>query len=180
MVSPTKILVVVLGRRLLERRNRAGEYVRPILVGMNNPLGADPRHVLFPAPEGCSGYRLWRMLHEVCGATRVDYRDGFDRRNLVVGTWHANAAKDGAARLREEVEGVPPPRPGGRLPTVVALGREVARALDLPEEAGLVLPLVRDGVAWRQVPHPSGRNPWYNEPAHRMMVGLLLEELLHG
>lgn len=147
--------------------------MKNMIVGMTNPLGDDPRMALFPSPERSAGHRLWRMLHEVSGATRVEYRDGFDRRNLVVGEWNANAAKDGAARLREELE---LPRPGGRPLTVVALGREVAAALDMSFE--LISPVVRDGVIWRQVPHPSGRNLFYNDPVHRMMVGVLLEELI--
>lgn len=153
--------------------------MRAIIVGMNNPLGADPRHALYPSPEGCTGHRLWRMLHEVCGATRVDYRDGFDRRNLVAGEWSAAAAREGAGRLLAELSDLPPPRTGGKMLTVLALGREVARALDLPREHGLIVPLMRDGVAWRQVPHPSGRCRWYNSPENRTMVGMLLEELLH-
>jgi hypothetical protein len=44
-----------------------------------------------------------------------------------------------------------------------------------------LLPLVRQtetGVTRITVPHPGGWNSWYNEPAHRLAVGLLLEELL--
>jgi hypothetical protein len=147
-----------------------------ILVGMTNPLNSDPSHALYPAPEGCTGHRLWRMLHEVSGASRMDYRDGFERMNLCHGEWTKEQARASARHLREDIGRLPSPQSL----TVVALGREVARALDLPEEHGLVTPLVRDGVAWRQVPHPSGRNPWYNKPEHRLVVGLLLEELLHG
>lgn len=153
--------------------------MKSILVGMNNPLGTDPRHALFPSPPGCSGYRLWRMLHEVCGATRVDYRDGFDRRNLVHGEWNVDAARDGAARLLVELSDLPSPRPGGKMLTVVTLGRELGQIFGLPREQ-MITPLVRDGVAWRQVPHPSGGNTWYNDPDNRMMVGVLLEELLYA
>ena len=42
-------------------------------------------------------------------------------------------------------------------------------------------PLMREEIAkvtWVTVPRPSGRNIWYDEPAHRLAVGLLLEELL--
>lgn len=154
--------------------------MKNILVGMNNPLGVDPRYALYPSPERSAGHRLWRMLHEVSGATRVDYRDGFDRRNLVVGEWNAHEARLAAARIGNELcRDLLSPRPGGKLPTVVALGREVAEAFELPREHGLIIPYERGGVIWRQVPHPSGRNLWYNEPEHRMMVGVLLEELLH-
>jgi hypothetical protein len=118
------------------------EAVRTILVGTKTIRD-----------EHC----LWRTVHEVCGITREEYRDRFDRR-----------AGNSVAALKET-----PPSRG----TVVVLGREIAEAFDLPD-VGWIIPLVRDGVAWRQVPHPSGRNPWYFVLEHRLVVGLLLEELM--
>src|ERR1017187_2411434 len=120
-----------------------GVGMKTIIVGMNNPLGAHPAHELYPAPERSTGHRLWRMLHEVSGATRVEYRDGFDRRNLVVGEWSAAQAAEGADRLFAELRELPPPRPGGKLLTVVALGDEVAGALLLRGQ-DIILPRVRD------------------------------------
>src|SRR5580765_7245676 len=95
---------------------------RPIIIGMSNPLSTDPTHALYPAPPGCSGHRLWAMLHEVSGATRREYVDGFDRRNLIAGPWDKGAARDAARRFSSAVS---------QETIVVVLGQEAARALGL-------------------------------------------------
>jgi len=142
--------------------------MRAILLGMNNPYGADPEYALFPAPEGCAGHRLWQLLREGApGVLRQQYLDAFDRRNLVAGVWSM-------ATARAVAENFDPPRGS----TVVVLGAGPRDALRLPE--GLVHPHVRGGVTYRQLPHPSGRNPWYNHPTHRLVAGLLLAELYAG
>ncbi len=41
----------------------------------------------------------------------------------------------------------------------------------------LVHPQQAAGCTWRQIPHPSGRNRWYNEPKNVKVVELLMEEL---
>ena len=58
--------------------------------------------------------------------------------------------------------------------TVIVLGAAVRDALRLPPV--LVKPVVDRGVVFRQLPHPSGRCRWYNDPKHRKVAGLLLEE----
>ncbi len=145
--------------------------LKPILVGMNNPASARPEHALHPSPHGCSGHRLWLMLHEVSGASRRDYTEGFERRNLVAGEWGRRATRKAAARF------TPPPAGAN----IVVLGAETARSLGL--DPRLVDPQTREGwpgVAVRVVPHPSGRNPWFHDEMHRLVVGLLLEEMLYG
>lgn len=143
--------------------------MKPLIIGQNNPRSADLRHALYPSPRGCSGHRLWAMLHEVSGASRRDYTEGFDRRNLVTGNWSRKAASEAACRFT-------PPPPGA---TVVVLGAETARSLGLDPRP--LVPQERagwPGVAVRVVPHPSGRNLWYNDEMNRLVVGLLMEELL--
>ena len=56
-----------------------------------------------------------------------------------------------------------PPLPGGAIVVVEQ------------DQAPLRRRVVR-GTHWYSVPHPMCN--WYNEPAHRLAVGLLLEELL--
>jgi hypothetical protein len=140
--------------------------MRPILLGMQNPHNTKPGFALYPAPRGCTGHRLWQMLHEVSGCRPLQYVQSFDRRNLVTGPWSREAARVAVRTF------IPPPAGG----TVVVLGQEVARALGL--ETAPFSRFVVEGTTWITVPHPSGRNPWYAEPAHRLAVGLLLEELL--
>lgn len=60
--------------------------------------------------------------------------------------------------------------------TVVLLGGAVAAAM-----GHTAPPLVwGTGCPWVLVPHPSGRNLWYNNPVHRAAVGILLADILHG
>lgn len=143
--------------------------MKPVLIAMNNPHSDDPRHALYPAPQGTAGYRLWQMLAEVRpGVTRVSYRDAFDRRNLVLDRVWDSASARGAAALLDFPPGT----------VVVVLGDEVRRALGL--RPCLIHPtadLGLEGVYTRQLPHPSGRCRWYNHPTHRLLAGLLLAEL---
>lgn len=143
---------------------------RPVLLGMNNPLSSDQRHALFPHPPGCTGHRIYELLRtRVPGVTRRQYLDAFDRRNLVAGVaWRMDLARENGARLRQELAGR----------HILVFGEEPRRALDLPKS--LVHPLVElDGTTWRQLPHPSGRNLWYNDEKNRALAAALLAELYH-
>ena len=141
---------------------------RPILIGQNNPVSLKPGHELYPLPKGCTGNRLWQMLAERTGATMRQYVDAFERRNLVVAQrFDRQVAKANAALIYAELWG------SGR--TVVLLGQEVVRAFGIPPV--LLHPQVIGGTTWRQIPHPSGLNRWYNDAENVRLVGLLLEEL---
>lgn len=161
---------------------------KPLLIGMNNPISTRPGHELYPLPDGCTGNRLWKMLNERTGATFSDYIRTFERRNLVRGMrYDRNSARARAYEMLCELRG------SGR--TVVLLGAAVREAFhfclkdsgDLLTssptigEAGLppllVHPQEAGGCTWRQIPHPSGRNLWYNESKNREVVALLMEEL---
>lgn len=138
-----------------------------IIIGMNNPL--NPRIALYPSPVNCTGWRLWRMLHERTGADEQTYCDGFERHNLLAKRdWDRPLAR---ARAEEFL-----PYLVGR--RVVLLGSEVRAAFRLPPV--LVTPVLDRGVTWRQLPHPSGRCRWYNDPKNRAVAGLLLEEELRA
>jgi len=143
---------------------------RPVLLGMNNPVSSDPAHALYPHPPGCAGHRLWGMLNEAMPSgeqvSRSQYLRAFDRRNLVAGkTWSQAEARAGAGELTRELRGR----------VVVVLGQQPRQALGLPLH--LIHPIVHEGVTWRQVPHPSGRNHYYNDATNRRVVGELLAEL---
>jgi hypothetical protein len=159
---------------------------KPLLIGMNNPVSLRPGHELYPLPEGCTGNRLWKMLNERTGATITDYIRTFERRNLVRGMhYDRQRARARAFEMWQELKG------SGR--TVVLLGAAVREAFDyvakgqcgiLQGETGipplLVHPQEAGGCTWRQIPHPSGRNLFYNEPKNREVVALLMEELYNG
>lgn len=147
-----------------------------LLLGMNNPLSDDPEFDLFPYPEGSAGWRLWKMLPG--SVTRREYLKMFDRMNLLRSReWSQVDARAAAAAIV--------PKLRGRL--VVVLGTQVRAALGLPlvrplERTRTVLPTTPSGDAqvaldWLAIPHPSGRNRWYNEPGNRERTGAMLLEL---
>jgi len=145
---------------------------RPVLVGMNNPLSSEPAHALFPHPAGCTGHRLYEMLKSrVPHVTRREYLDVFDRRNVVSAmSYDREEARLGASRLYLEFFG------SGR--TVVLLGAETVAAFGLPRL--LLHPQENGGCTWRQIPHPSGRNLWFNDEKNRTLVAMLLEDLYNA
>jgi hypothetical protein len=128
------------------------------------------------------------MLNERTGATITDYIRTFERRNLVRGMhYDRQRARARAYEMLCEL------RDSGR--TIVLLGAAVREAFDfclkgsgdmltsspVMGERGLppllVHPQEAGGCTWRQIPHPSGRNLFYNEPKNREIVALLMEEL---
>lgn len=146
---------------------------RLVIVGMNNPVSSAPEHALYPLPRHHAGGRLWQMLCDECGATMRQYVDAFERLNLVTGPAFASMiAVARAGELR--------PTLAGR--SVVLLGQEVRKSF-----GHLRRELVGDAyfedcpdgqvITFYQVPHPSGRNLWYNDESNRRAVGRLLSEL---
>lgn len=141
--------------------------MKPILVGMNNPLSSRPEHALWPEPVGCTGWRIWRMLNVACDATPEEYTETFERMNLLnARVWNREEAAEAALGLWEKWQGR----------EVALLGDEVYYALGLPR-VPKILPQEYNGVRFRRVPHPSGRSHWYNNMVNREMVGLLLEDM---
>lgn len=146
--------------------------MRPILVGVNNPVSSDPAHALFPYPEGCTGHRLLEMLRtRIPEATRGQYLSRFDRRNVVSSkVFDRKMAQKGAADLFSEFF--------GSSRTIVLLGADTAAAFGIPRL--LIHPQMIGGCTYRQIPHPSGRNLWYNETENRLLVSMLLEDLFNA
>lgn len=153
--------------------------MRPVLLGMNNPVSVTPSKALYPLPSGCTGNRLWRMLHDRTGASMTQYRNAFERRNVLTGEWDTRKARQAllgvpmaTASCYEEWYGTIGEFRGRE---VVCLGTEIRDILDLDHT--WVLPQERHGATWRPIPHPSGRNHWYNDADNRETVAVLLEEL---
>lgn len=153
--------------------------MKPLLLGANNPLSDDPEFDLYPYPEGSAGHRLWRLLPE--GTSRAQYLAAFDRRNLLrAREWSAAEARRAAQALLPDLV--------GRL--VVVLGTEVRSALGLPKVEPLSIneswlhptgsPDLPVELRWAALPHPSGRNLWYNNEANRLRASDLLERIMHG
>jgi hypothetical protein len=151
---------------------------RLILLGMVNPLSMKPRHALFPSPVGCTGWRIWQALRDRDAEfwTEDRYLELLDRRNLVAGQWLDVEARRAARKLVEEL------RDSGRV--VILLGERVRDAFRTEEKSkrcaldkSLLHPVVWHGVTWRQMPHPSGMNRFYNGVVGRRLLGAAIDEL---
>jgi hypothetical protein len=139
---------------------------RPLIVGMDNPYSQNPKYALFPAPRNCTGWRLWQMLNRTLGVSRQEYVTWAERTNLCEGRWSVSAARQRWASLQSSVEGR----------DCVLLGRAVATAAGLPEASPL---LWTDYCGGRvaMLPHPSGLNRWYNDPANMRMAESFMSTL---
>lgn len=143
--------------------------MKPVLLGMNNPVSSDPRHALFTSPKGCTGNRLWLMS----GLEKDEYLDGFERRNVLDSKhWNLKKAREAAPALRAEFMGR----------TVILLGAPVNSLMrgGTPHELAPPFVWTPDGHGgWRaKVPHPSGQNLYFNDPLHRHVAGIFLQETL--
>lgn len=131
--------------------------MKPVLVGIDNPHSSDDRHALYPGPPGCTGWRIWQMIRLMRpDVTASQYALAFSRCNI----------SSSPTFVKGE--------------TVVLLGEDVRKRVEelygeIPRQ--LIHPTVRRGVTFRQVPHPSGMNRFYNDPTQRDLVALLLAEL---
>lgn len=148
-----------------------------LLVGEDNPLSLEPEHALHNYPPNCAGWRLQRIL----GLSDDDYL-GLDRTNLCTPTWSTFEARARAKLLMGAAL---------RHDAMVLLGRKVAEAFarvldprprlepftrhDLRIEAGEVARLTLVAL-----PHPSGRNHLWNDPANRLRAQALLRDAAPG
>ena len=126
------------------------ESLRPpriLVVGECAPRGGDPLSL-----DGMSGRRLAELLN---GLT-------YETRNLCEREWDDVAARAEWRRIRGEI--------AGKRVTVILLGRRVSRAAGLAR-----MDLLTWGNMWADesdqygvrvglLPHPSGRNRWWNDP----------------
>jgi len=133
-------------------------------------IGQAPGH---PGPvrplEGRNGKRLASLL----GVSVEEYLSGTDRVNLLneypgrAGNGDAFPLDAARAAAREML-----PRLKGRV--VILLGRGVARAFGV--RANFLEIEHRDGVTFATIPHPSGRNRWWNDPANVERAARFLRE----
>lgn len=137
---------------------------------MNNPVSSDPNHALYPWPPGCTGHRLLELIRtELPEFSREAYLGAFDRRNLIQSKeWRMAEAREAGAALRIQLV--------EQRAVFVALGVATASALGLDMSHGQWLPTKMGGQAtW--LPHPSGRNLWYNIQDNRRLAARLLAKL---
>ena len=123
--------------------------MRATILATDHPDKIDPQ------------YKMWEALRAINGCDITGFKNGFERINIF---------EDLALNLSLIL---PPPHDEA---TIVVLGKPVARALGLRPDL-FVAPQVRGGVTYRVVPHPV-QSDWFDDPNHRFVVGLLLEELI--
>lgn len=146
--------------------------MRFVVVGMTNPVSERPEHALWTQPDGCSGHRLWQMATARTGVSQEDWLAMTDRRNLCVGEWNRDLARAAARRMVPELMSR----------TTVLLGNDVAECFPstgmMCQWAKSMGTPPRAPPPWIHIPHPSGMNRWYNSPANRVCVEVLLGDLV--
>lgn len=137
---------------------------RVAIIGMNNPYGSVPGRALWPEPPGSTGHRLWELTAARTGASPMDYARAFHRYNLVQrGEFRRDAAEKRWKQIERDLL--------DEFDTLLLLGAEVRRAMGLTHQLLTITPRLI------VIPHPSGRNLWYNNPVNRLVVEIIMEEL---
>ena len=142
--------------------------MRLYVLGLNNPQGNPPLHT---APAGGAGHRLWALAHAATGLPEEAWLAATQRCNLLSVPALPRGYRAAARRRGTLLAPLLARR------TVVLLGGTVARAMGCPPLAPLAWHPVFD---WVHLPHPSGKNLWYNNPVHRAASSVLWRELLEG
>lgn len=161
--------------------------MRTLIVGLDNPNSNDPTHALIPT-DGSAGQRMVEMIDAVLPEDYLDrhYMGDFERTNL----YPIGAAAEGRGRLARDVEqfanllylcGAL------KVDEVILLGTRVTEAFNhyYGEELKPLECVVTNETAWHDdqprrfwsLPHPSGRNRWYNNQRNRRLAGKLLSSL---
>ena len=145
---------------------------RPLLIGQAPGPNTKQEFPLFPVPSTSAGGRLQQMT----GLTRGGYLKTFERVNLLYEFpgRHKRDDKFPVAQARVAAQAMRPLLAGR---VVVFVGRNVANAFDFDED----FHVWRESLARRYclvsktpfrfvaavIPHPSGRNHWYNNEENR-------------
>jgi hypothetical protein len=138
---------------------------RPLLVGEINGRTDNSALDLYPLPPTAAGGRLCKLL----GITSRQYLHTFDRVNLCHNHWNMTDAKI-LAKLVDL-----------NRPAVILLGRKVAAAFGMAGPAQFTKTAVavgKRGTVIYTIPHPSGRNRVWDDPANVTRLRRLLSPLL--
>lgn len=146
----------------------------PLLIGQAPGPNTRPELPLFPVPSTSAGGRL----AQIAGMDRGHYIQAFDRINLLQ-TFPGKHKRDDKFPLRLAKVAAAALRPLLHDRVVVLVGRNVASAFELE------LPFhdwADPGLGFCQkvavIPHPSGRNKWYNLPENRAIAANFWSQLV--
>lgn len=132
-----------------------------VVVGMAPGPRTSAGLPMFPFPATSAGGRL----HAYSEMPYEAYLGRLRRHNLCRGAFRAAEARAAAVELYRRYRHLQRPRP-----RFVLCGRRVVEAFDLGDLAWFGT-ISREGVEYVAVPHPSGRNYEYNDPANRARAG---------
>jgi uracil-DNA glycosylase len=135
---------------------------KPLIVGQAPGRGADG---CVPFSEGPT----LRRMADLCGVSRDEFPAMFDLVNLI-DYWPGRAGDGDAFPMAEARERAAAMSVAGR-PLVLLAGRAVERAFGLRRGDWFEVRDLR-GAPCAVVPHPSGRNRWWND-ARRVADGRL-------
>lgn len=125
-------------------------------------------HALYPYPPGCSGHRLWRMT-----GLLVSRYISIPRRN-VIPRYPGRQGGGDAFPMREARRYAEQMLPMIEDHSVVFVGKGVAEAFGRKGEwcrwyEGSL-------YDWAILPHPSGRNRWYNDQKNRWTAESFMQD----
>lgn len=152
-----------------------------LLVGLDNPQSTDPRYALFPAPEKCTGWRIWKFINEADpNFTKAMYQRITKTNLFPVGPAPKKisfAHGYAGAVLRVQL--------ASQARRVILLGNQVRDSVMAPDTQEMpdmmeFVGLPGSGMtvyAW--IPHPSGRNHFYNDAKSRRKVANWLLNEVH-
>lgn len=138
---------------------------RILLIGQAPGPNTDPALPLYPYSRTSTGGKL----QELMDLSRLQYLDLFDRINLL-NKFPGRQARDDRFPMREAKIAASAIKPLLHSRTVVLVGRNVANAFELEADFHdwMEWPLNEGGVCLvAVVPHPSGRNHWYNQKKNK-------------
>ena len=148
-----------------------------LFVGLDNPQSHDPRYALFPRPSGCAGHRLFEMMMEVDKHFDRAQYVAIPKTNLFpIGMCPTAQKKDWLEMAGSLVKA----QLAGQAKNVVLFGNDVRDAIfhsDITQPKAMEwIQFGTDNTRYAWVPHPSGRNHYYNDTRRRRKVARFLQE----
>lgn len=139
--------------------------ILPLLIGQAPGPNTDPSLPLFPVPSTSAGGRLQSFM----GLTRGQYLVSFDRINLLQ-DFPGRTGRDDKFPMAKAKIAAAAIRPLLRDRVVILIGRNVANAFQLDCEFHSWVEGLSFCRLMAVVPHPSGRNHWYNKEENKLIA----------
>lgn len=158
--------------------------MKPLLIGQAPGPNTDPELPLFPVPSTSAGGRL----ADIMGLTRGEYLNTFERTN-VLREFPGKYKRDDKFPLPQARLAATAIKPLLANRDVIIVGRNVATVFDLSGDFHVWqewqvrrrCAVSKDAGICRVaiVPHPSGRNHWYNSKENRELAHRFWQEFLN-